>query len=230
MTLYAIGCRFPVVIVLNQPIACQGKKTAKNFSEAEINVLLFSRPFCRANSNGRQNGLGLPSLVLPWFKRCCALLLLHKPHVCIYCNTLLINSTWSLGTIRLNDPIVGWSNSKQSPFLQIEAFWGFRLGCRLQTALLKTERCIAVVYGPAELPAEHSPPSPCTRGLASRGSTVEPGVGGPEVTAVGICLVNLFPETRAGTPWTLGAGEDSSCWDKKGCSHSYWDPASSVLH
>ena len=34
----------------------------KNISEAERNVLLSSRPFCKANSNRRQNGLGVPSL------------------------------------------------------------------------------------------------------------------------------------------------------------------------
>ena len=59
--------RFPVLVVLKQPMARQGEKASlsigcrKNVSEAEQNVLLFSRPFCRANSNRRQNGRGYPA-------------------------------------------------------------------------------------------------------------------------------------------------------------------------
>ena len=58
--------RFPVVIVLNQPIARQGGKASmvigscKNVSKLKRNVLLFSRPLCRANSNCQQNGRGYP--------------------------------------------------------------------------------------------------------------------------------------------------------------------------
>ena len=56
---------FPVVIVLNQPSVPGGKASLvigsrKNVSKLERNVLLFSRPFCRANSNRRQNGQGYP--------------------------------------------------------------------------------------------------------------------------------------------------------------------------
>ena len=57
-----------LAIVLNQPIARRGGKASlvissrKNVSEAERNVLLLSRAFCRANSNHRQSGLGVPSL------------------------------------------------------------------------------------------------------------------------------------------------------------------------
>ena len=46
-------------------VASQGEKeigSRKNVLKLERNVLLFSRPLCRANSNRRQNGRGYPVL------------------------------------------------------------------------------------------------------------------------------------------------------------------------
>ena len=68
--------RFPVTIVLNQPIARPGGKASlvigsrKYEPKRERNVLLFSRPFCRANSNRRQNGRGHPVYMLVWARPC----------------------------------------------------------------------------------------------------------------------------------------------------------------
>ena len=67
-SLLAACRRFPVVIVLNQPTACQGGKASlvigsrQSVWEAEINVFLHSRALYRVNSNHRQIGLGVHSL------------------------------------------------------------------------------------------------------------------------------------------------------------------------
>ena len=69
MTLYAIGClpslSCPFHCVKTANRAQRGKASLvigsrKNVSEAERNVLLFSRPLCRANSNHRQKGRAYP--------------------------------------------------------------------------------------------------------------------------------------------------------------------------
>ena len=54
MTLYAIGCLASLPCL---PCVKQGKSGSRKIvSNLERNVLLFSRPFCRANSNRWQNG------------------------------------------------------------------------------------------------------------------------------------------------------------------------------
>ena len=86
-TLYTIGCfpslpgkqgthRQPVWIFpcrrcVKPPNSAPGGKASleigsrESGSEAGRNVLLLSRPCSRANSNRRQNGLGVPSLISP---------------------------------------------------------------------------------------------------------------------------------------------------------------------
>ena len=64
MTLYAIGClaSLPCLPCVKQGKSAPGGKASlvigsrKIVSNLERNVLLFSRPFCRANSNRWQNG------------------------------------------------------------------------------------------------------------------------------------------------------------------------------
>ena len=74
MTPYAIG-DLPSLsffaIVLNQPIARQGGGvkaslvigSGKSGSETGRKAMLLSSPCCGANSNHRQSGLGVPSLI-----------------------------------------------------------------------------------------------------------------------------------------------------------------------